>query len=107
MDEETRRIYAPYNINFVAKLGKDIYHGDVFAYNEFDAVQLCSSLLIKAKRTINSETHELVWSQQETGLVAVISTKGISKPFYQLIGNKGQHLKRVNDRVIQLRRKTK
>jgi hypothetical protein len=40
-------------------------------------------------------------------LVAVISAKGISKPFYQSIGDKGQYFKRVNDRVIQLRRETK
>jgi hypothetical protein len=79
IDKETQRIYNPYNINFVAKLGKEIYYGDVFTPDHFNVNQLCGSLFIRAKRTINPETHELIWSQQETGLVAVISAKGISK----------------------------
>ena len=60
VDEETRRIYALYNINFITKLGKDIYYSDVFIYNKFNTIQLCSSLLTKVKRAINSETYELI-----------------------------------------------
>ena len=39
-DEETRRIYSLYTINFVAKLGKEIYHGDTFLLNKFDVNKL-------------------------------------------------------------------
>ena len=60
VNKETQRIYILYNINFIAKLSKDIYYSDIFIYNKFDAVQLYSNLLIKAKRTINSETYKLI-----------------------------------------------
>ena len=60
VDKETRRIYTLYNINFITKLGKDIYYSDVFIYNKFNTFQLYSSLLIKVKRTINLETYELI-----------------------------------------------
>ena len=60
VDEETRRIYIPYNINFITKLGKDIYHSDIFVYNKFNIIQLYNSLLTKAKRAINSETYKLI-----------------------------------------------
>ena len=31
-DEEAQRLYSPYMIDFVAKLGKEIYHGDEFGH---------------------------------------------------------------------------
>jgi hypothetical protein len=39
--EETRRIYSPYTTDFVAKLGKKIYHGDVFRPDNSDVNRLC------------------------------------------------------------------
>ena len=38
IDEETRRIYILYNINFVAKLSKNIYYNNIFAYNKFNII---------------------------------------------------------------------
>jgi hypothetical protein len=52
-DEETRRIYGPYTIDFVTKLGKEIYYGDAFRPNNFDVNRLCRSLFNKVKKTIN------------------------------------------------------
>ena len=52
-DEETRRIYNLYTIDFVTKLGKKIYHGDAFQPDNFDVNRLCRSLFNKAKKTIN------------------------------------------------------
>ena len=85
-DEETRRIYSSYTINFVAKLGKEIYHNNTFPPDKFDVNKLCINIFNRAKKTINSETHKLIWSQQEIGLVAIITAKGVSKPVYQSIG---------------------
>jgi hypothetical protein len=52
-DGETRRIYSLYTIDFVAKLGKEIYHGDAFRPDNFDVDRLCRNLFNKAKKTIN------------------------------------------------------
>jgi hypothetical protein len=38
-DEETRRIYSLYIIDFVAKLDKEIYHGDAFESDNFDSIE--------------------------------------------------------------------
>jgi hypothetical protein len=36
IDEEIQRIYGLYNINFVTKLGKEIYYSDVFISDYFN-----------------------------------------------------------------------
>ena len=59
-DEETRRIYSSYTINFVAKLGKEIYHGDIFLPNKFDVNKLCINIFNRAKKTINLKTYKLI-----------------------------------------------
>jgi hypothetical protein len=44
-EEETRRIYGPYTIDFVAKLGKEIYYGDAFRSDNSDVNRLYRNLL--------------------------------------------------------------
>ena len=61
-DEKIRRIYNLYTINFMAKLGKEIYHGDTFLSNKFDVNKLYINIFNKAKKTINLETYKLIWS---------------------------------------------
>jgi hypothetical protein len=60
IDEEIQRIYDPYNINFVTKLGKEIYYSDVFISDYFNVNQFCGNLFIRVKRTINPETYKLI-----------------------------------------------
>jgi hypothetical protein len=52
-DEETRRIYSLYTIDFVAKLGKKIYYGDAFRPDNFDVNRFYRNLFNKVKKTIN------------------------------------------------------
>jgi hypothetical protein len=52
-NEETRRIYNLYTIDFVIKLEKKIYYGDAFRPNKFDVNKLYRSLFNKIKKTIN------------------------------------------------------
>jgi hypothetical protein len=59
-EEEAWRIYSQYTIDFVAKLEKEIYHGDVFGPNNFDVNRLYYNLFNKVKKTINLETHKLI-----------------------------------------------
>jgi hypothetical protein len=60
IDKEIQRIYSLYNINFITKLDKEIYYSDVFIPNYFNVNQLCGSLFIRVKRTINLKTHKLI-----------------------------------------------
>jgi hypothetical protein len=58
---EKARIYRPYTIEFVAKLGKAVYHADAFTkVNNFDSERICRALFNKVKRTISLETHEII-----------------------------------------------
>jgi hypothetical protein len=52
-DEEIRRIYGLYTIDFVTKLGKKIYYGDAFRSNNFDVNRFYRSLFNKIKKIIN------------------------------------------------------
>jgi hypothetical protein len=52
---EKARIYGPYTIDFVAKLGKAVYHADAFArVDNFDPERICRTLFDKVKRTITA-----------------------------------------------------
>jgi hypothetical protein len=44
-EEETRRIYSLYTIDFVTKLGKEIYHGDAFQPDNSNVNRLYRNLL--------------------------------------------------------------
>ena len=59
-DKETRRIYSLYTINFVAKLGKEIYHGDTFLLNKFDVNKLYINIFNRAKKIMNLKTYKLI-----------------------------------------------
>jgi hypothetical protein len=58
---EKARIYKPYIIDFVTKLGKTVYHADAFIrVNNFDLKRICRTLFNKVKRIVNSETYEVI-----------------------------------------------
>jgi len=38
-EEGTRRIYSLYTINFIPKLGKEIYHGDALRPDNFGSIE--------------------------------------------------------------------
>ena len=59
-DEETQRIYSLYTINFVAKLGKEIYYSDIFLLNKFNVNKLCINIFNKVKKIINLEIYKLI-----------------------------------------------
>jgi len=59
-DEETRRIYSSYTINFVAKLGKEIYHNNTFPPDKFDVNKLYINIFNRVKKTINLKTYKLI-----------------------------------------------
>ena len=59
-DEEIQRIYNLYTINFVAKLGKEIYYGDIFLFNKFDVNKLYINIFNRAKKIINLKTYKLI-----------------------------------------------
>jgi hypothetical protein len=58
---EKARIYRPYTIEFVTKLGKVVYYTDAFTkVNNFDFERIYRALFNKIKRTINLKTHEVI-----------------------------------------------
>ena len=47
IDKEIRRIYTLYNINFITKLGKDIYYSDIFLLDKFNIFKQIGKLRVK------------------------------------------------------------
>jgi hypothetical protein len=73
-----------------------VYHADAFTkVDNFDPERICRALFNKVKKTISSETHEVIWDQELIGLIATISAKGV-KQIFQSIGSDGEYLDRVS-----------